>query len=132
MLATSLGTLIAIVLGIIMWQANARARELANRIVKRACQQHQVQWLDESTTLTAWRLRRNAMSSLGIWREFEFEFLDNDTRLKGTLTLLHGAVIDLQLPIEQTKTNTRQESANERSNVIPFPTRPSRPTQQDS
>lgn len=124
MLITSFATLFAVIIGVLSWQANAKARELANRIVKHACKQHNVQWLDESTTLSAWRLRRGAMGSLGVWREFQFEFLENNIRQKGIVTLLHNAVIDLQLVTQTANTQSPLfKPANQITNVIKFPTK---------
>lgn len=122
MLILSFATIFIVIIGVLAWQANARARELASRIVERACKQHNVQWLDESTHLICWRLRRDSTGSLGVWREFEFEFLENNHRQKGKVTLLHHAVTDLQLTSQSDVSQAPLfQSANHVTNVIQFP-----------
>ncbi len=124
--------LIVVGLGIVLWQSNARDRELATRISKKMCERHHVQFLDGTAILDQFRLRRNETGRLGFMRRYHFEFYNGTERLKGKITIFHHEVSELYLENPLPETNLPKErdifnSANEVSNVIKFPGQPKDP-----
>ena len=59
-----------------LWWTGARARELAVGYARKACQQRQVQLLDQTAGLARARMRRDASGAYCLEREYRFEFTD--------------------------------------------------------
>ena len=80
------------------WLDSLRALETARHAGKRACNSAGVQFLDDTVTVTALTLRRNAVGQLAIRRTYRFEFSDTgDNRLEGTLILLGARVESVEM-----------------------------------
>jgi len=80
------------------WLDSLRALETARNAGKRACNSAGVQFLDDTVTVTALRLRRNAAGQMTIRRTYRFEFSDTgDNRLEGTLVLLGARVESVEM-----------------------------------
>jgi len=80
------------------WLDSLRALETARNAGKRACNGAGVQFLDDTVTVTALTLRRNAAGHLTIRRTYRFEFSDTgDNRLEGTLVLLGARVESVEM-----------------------------------
>jgi len=58
------------------WLDSLRALETARNAGKRACNSAGVQFLDDTVTVTALTLRRDAVGHLAIRRTYRFEFSD--------------------------------------------------------
>lgn len=56
------------------WYAGMQAREMAIAAGRRACQEAQLQFLDETVAQTGQRLARDTDGALGIERNYRFEF----------------------------------------------------------
>jgi hypothetical protein len=85
---------IAIVLGFIAilayWLNAMRSHELARTAGKRACQEAQVQLLDDTVEVVQVRVRRDPGGRLAFYRTYRFEFTtDGDVRHHGQVTI-HG------------------------------------------
>lgn len=73
-----------------LWWTGSRARELAIAHARSACQQRQVQFLDQTVALSRIRPVRNASGNQCLMRTYRFEFTDHaDYRDTATL-VLHG------------------------------------------
>ena len=107
------------------WQANARARELANNVAEQVCERDDLQFLDGTTTLNHLRLKRNSAGRLTLIRRFHFDFFNGHERLTGKITVSDNKITDIyieKLPAEPAIQPTNLfKPANEVSNVIPFP-----------
>ena len=80
------------------WLDSLRALEIARNAGKRACNGAGVQFLDDTVTVTALTLRRDAVGHLAIRRTYRFEFSDTgDNRLEGTLILLGAWVESVEM-----------------------------------
>lgn len=80
------------------WLDSLRALETARNAGKRACNGAGVQFLDDTVTVTALALKRNAAGHLAIRRTYRFEFSDTgDNRLEGTLVLLGARVESVEM-----------------------------------
>ncbi len=80
------------------WLDSLRALETARHAGKRACTSAGVQFLDDTVTVTALALKRNAVGQLAIRRTYRFEFSDTgDNRLEGTLVLLGARVESVEM-----------------------------------
>jgi hypothetical protein len=118
--------LIVVGLGVVAWQANARARELATRISKQMCERHDMQFLDGTTILDRFRIKRGDNGRLGFVRHYHFDFYNGIERLKGRVTIFKNEVTELFLEnplpdLEPPKQRDLFRPANEVSNVIEFP-----------
>jgi hypothetical protein len=74
----------------VAWWFNAlRAREVALRAARAACQRHDLQLLDETVAVVRLRPARDAAGRVGLRRWFRFEFSDdNDNRREGSVEVL--------------------------------------------
>jgi len=124
----TLSTIIAFIIiffAVMLWQSAARAREMANRICKYQCKQHDVQFLDGTTVQEKWAWCRGDDGKLGIMRRFHFSFYNGKERLKGKITIFKNEVTELylenSLPTMKHHDMNLFTPANETSNVIPFP-----------
>lgn len=118
--------LILIAIGVALWQTNARARELANHTSKKVCAQQNLQFLDGTTILDRFHIKRADSGLLGIIRHYHFEFYNGSERLKGHITIFKNEVIELYLETPLPDLHKREQrdlfdSANETSNIIQFP-----------
>ena len=75
-----------------------KAREIAHAAARRACEQAQVQFLDDTVSQSALRLARNDEGRLILERHFRFEFsTTGDDREQGRVRLLGNRVQDVNL-----------------------------------
>ena len=80
------------------WVDGMRARERAVRAAARACEEEGWQLLDETVSSVRVRPQRCEDGSLGLRRDYRFEFTDTgDNRRSGHLTVEGGQVKLLQL-----------------------------------
>lgn len=120
--------ILLLVIGIILilWQANARAREAANVFCKEACKQYEVQLLDGTIALQEIKFKRRDDGKVGFLRRYQFDFYNGEQRLTGKIATFQQVVIELYLekPFTDDTPNKRNmfNPANQTtSNVIPFP-----------
>jgi hypothetical protein len=74
--------------------AALRNKELARAAGQRACEQADVQFLDDTVELTKLRLRRGESGGLTWYREYRFEFTnDSAYRYRGQVTMLGRRVL---------------------------------------
>lgn len=92
--------LIAIpVLAVRLWWTGSRARELAIAHARKACQQQQVQLLDQTAGLARARLKRDAAGAYCLEREYRFEFTDQGQfRDSASVTLLGHRLKKIHFP----------------------------------
>lgn len=80
------------------WLDAMRGKELARAAGRRACEQAQVQFLDDTVELVRVRVRRDARGHLGLRREYRFEFSDDGAdRRGGEIALLGRQVLRVVL-----------------------------------
>ena len=88
-----------------LWWDGLGAREVALHAGKDACNQHGVQFLDESVVLSKIRLARDFHGTIRVERYFRFEFAtDGATRHQGRIQILNRTVTRLEMdpyPIEK-------------------------------
>jgi len=83
------------------WQNALRARDLARALGHDLCAKAGVQLLDQSVTLSALGVARNAEGSLRLRRNYAFEIsLDGRDRHRGGLQMLDGRLLSYSLPFE--------------------------------
>ncbi len=88
---------IAIAIAIIWW-GNTATKEQAIMAAKRACQQANVQLLDDTVALKRYRLVRDSAGNIRIARLFVFEFsLMGDERKQGFVTFVGTQIRELNL-----------------------------------
>lgn len=80
------------------WLDGMRAKEVAVVRVRQACDQHNVQLLDETVAQVRLRLRRDGSGRVRLLRGYEFEFSsEGDQRSGGYIELLGRQVVSLQM-----------------------------------
>ncbi|MCC6207921.1 MAG: DUF3301 domain-containing protein [Gammaproteobacteria bacterium] len=80
------------------WYDAMRAKELAREAGRRRCGEVGVTFLDDTVSLTRWRLRRDEDGRVAIWREFQFEFSsDGSARYGGEITLQGGRIRRIEM-----------------------------------
>lgn len=80
------------------WLEAMRSKELARAAGKRACEQAQVQFLDDTVELVRVRVKRDDHGRLGFYREYRFEFSDDGAdRRRGALALFGKRVLRVSL-----------------------------------
>jgi hypothetical protein len=90
--------IVVIVAGIFFWLDSLRARERALKAGRDACQRYELQFLDDTVSVTRVRLGRDEEGQLKIARTYTFEFSDTgDNRRHGAIVMLGGELQDLQL-----------------------------------
>jgi len=92
--------LLILLAGLILWYINdsLKCREKVFRAARRACEQMQVQLLDQSVVRTRLRFSRAESGSLALRREYRFDFsLDGGDRYAGQVICLGQSVIGLYL-----------------------------------
>jgi len=71
------------------WLDAMGTKEIARRVGRRACEDADVQFLDDTVVLTKVRLRWDGRGRLTIYREYKFEFTsDGSCRYGGEITVL--------------------------------------------
>ncbi len=119
--------LVCVLIGVILWHVNSMAHELANRRSKEQCKRHQLQFLDGTTILDSIRFHRDASGQIGLMRRYHFDYYDGEARLQGRISVFRQQVTEFFLDTPTPKQPSTQtnpfNSANEVSNVIPFPKR---------
>lgn len=79
-----------------------RTREIATHIGKRACERHEVQFLDGTVALTHVRLRRDRSGSPRIGRIYQFEFSESgENRRRATISMLGVQLEVLQMNLNE-------------------------------
>jgi predicted membrane metal-binding protein len=92
--------LVLLLLAVAVWfiSESLKARELAYAAARRACEEAQVQFLDDTVSQSGMRLARDADGRATLERYFRFEFsTTGDDRLQGRVRLLGGQVQDVNL-----------------------------------
>jgi len=84
--------------GILFWLDSLRARERALKAGRAACERHELQFLDDTVSVTRVRLGRDDDGQLRIARTYTFEFSDTgNNRRNGAIVMMGGQLQDLQL-----------------------------------
>lgn len=83
------------------WYAAMQAREQAMGVVRRTCHDMEMQWLDDSVSITSMGIKRDAMGRLRLRRIYGFRYLEGDLRIReGVVILLgdqvHALLLDAQ------------------------------------
>lgn len=83
---------------IALWIDSLRARELAVRAGRSACERYSLQFLDDTVSFARMRLGRNVEGELRLARTYTFEFSDTgNNRRHGSIVVLGAEVEDLNL-----------------------------------
>lgn len=86
-------------LAIRLWWTGSRARELAVEHARKACQQRQVQLLDQTAGLARARLQRDATGAYCLERKYHFEFTDHGQfRDSASVTLQGHKLKEISFP----------------------------------
>jgi uncharacterized protein DUF3301 len=84
--------------GILFWLDSLRARERALSAGRAACERYELQFLDDTVSVSRVRLGRDDEGQLRIARTYTFEFSDTgNNRRHGAIVMLGGELQDLQL-----------------------------------
>ena len=84
------------------WSSARAADEAARDYGRRACEEADVQWLDQSVQLIGMRLRRRSDGWMAIERQFRFDYSrDGESRQGGRLVLLGTRLIAFSGPDRQ-------------------------------
>jgi len=90
--------IVLLVAGIFFWLDSLRARERALTAGRAACERYELQFLDDTVSVTRVRLGRDEEGQLRIARTYTFEFSDTgNNRRHGAIVMLGGELQDLQL-----------------------------------
>lgn len=92
--------IVFLLLALFVWfiSDSLKARELAHAAARRACQEAQVQFLDDTVSQSGLRLARDAEGRATFERHFRFEFsTTGDDRQQGRVRLLGGRVQEINL-----------------------------------
>jgi len=90
--------ILLIVAGIFLWLDSLRARERALKAGRAACERYELQFLDDTVSVTRVRLERDDEGQLRMARTYTFEFSDTgNNRRHGAIVMLGGELQDLQL-----------------------------------
>jgi hypothetical protein len=90
--------IVLIAAGIFFWLDSLRARERALSAGRAACQRYELQFLDDTVSVSRVRLGRDDEGQLRIARTYTFEFSDTgNNRRHGAIVMLGGDLQDLQL-----------------------------------
>lgn len=117
---TTVIVLILLAIGVWLWSANTRAREVAIQAVKQACSEQGVQLLDGTTHFNTCKLRRNLNGKLGIIRFYHFEYFDGILRHRGTASVFALKINSIEFENMENLTTKQTTNTN---NVIQFPTK---------
>jgi hypothetical protein len=90
--------IVLIAAGIFVWLDSLRARERALIAGRAACERYELQFLDDTVSVSRVRLGRDDDGQLRIARTYTFEFSDTgNNRRHGAIVMLGGELQDLQL-----------------------------------
>jgi hypothetical protein len=90
--------IVLIAAGIFFWLDSLRARERAVSAGRAACERYQLQFLDDTVSVSRVRLGRDDEGQLRIARTYTFEFSDTgNNRRHGAIVMLGAELQDLQL-----------------------------------
>lgn len=92
--------LLILLVGLILWYINdsLKCREIVLRAARRACDQMNVQFLDQSVVRTRTGLARGESGAMLLRREYHFDFsLDGADRHAGHVVCLGQRVVGLSL-----------------------------------
>mgnify|MGYP001203691505 CR=1 FL=1 len=92
--------IVFLLLALVVWfvSDSLKARETAYAAARRACEQAEVQFLDDTVSQSALRFARNDEGRLILERHFRFEFsTTGDDREQGRVRLLGNRVQDVNL-----------------------------------
>ena len=90
--------IVLLLAGILLWLDSLRARERALKAGRAACERYELQFLDDTVSVTRVRLGRDDEGQLRIARTYTFEFSDTgNNRRHGAIVMLGGELQDLQL-----------------------------------
>jgi hypothetical protein len=90
--------IVLIAAGIFFWLDSLRARERALSAGRAACERYQLQFLDDTVSVSRVRLGRDDEGQLRIARTYTFEFSDTgNNRRHGAIVMLGAELQDLQL-----------------------------------
>jgi len=90
--------IVLIAAGIFFWLDSLRARERALSAGRAACQRYELQFLDDTVSVSRVRLGRDDEGQLRIARTYTFEFSDTgNNRRQGAIVMLGAELQDLQL-----------------------------------
>lgn len=82
--------------GILFWLDSLRARERALKAGRAACERHELQFLDDTVSVSRVRLGRDDDGQLRIARTYTFEFSDTgNNRRHGAIVMLGGELQDM-------------------------------------
>jgi len=86
---TSIILLILIAIALGLWRNSMRAKEIATRIAKIACEKRELQFLDETVALHKLWLKRAPDGFIKFLRTYQFDYYDdNEIRQQSSITLL--------------------------------------------
>ena len=82
--------LIVILLGVFgFWWDSIGVKEVARHSAKQACQQADVQLLDDTVAVSRIRVRRDSTGKLKFYRQYRFDFTpDGEQRFQGKMAFL--------------------------------------------
>lgn len=90
------------------WWHASRAREVAIAAARRACQQCDVQFLDQTVAVQGLRCRRDAQGHWHVWRKFSFEFsVDGANRGQGFVIIQGDRLYDMHLNLDADRLSAR-------------------------
>lgn len=110
---SSILLLILILIGIGLIYSFLKSKEIANTAAQSACENHQLQFLDGTTSFAKIRFKRNHEGRLRIQHYYRFEYFDGESRKTGTILVSDLAVQQINFTHEKQHAST--------SNVIQFP-----------
>ena len=86
------------VLGILYWWDATRSKEIARMASKRACDEADVSFLDDTVALSGFWFKRNSEGRIVFHRRYKFEFTsDIDRRYSGEIIMLGRHVQNIQM-----------------------------------
>lgn len=99
---TPILAIIALVLLIWYWMDGRRAHEAAVRVCKRACEQADLQLLDDTISLNRIKLRRDANGRMKFRRGYRFEYTNDSAERRQGHIVLHGLKVEQIHILDQT------------------------------
>ncbi len=88
-----------------LWYTTMQAREVALGVVRRTCQDMELQWLDEMVSVTSLGLQRDPTGRLRLRRIYGFRYLDADESICIGLVILLGSQVHTVLLDAQGRAN---------------------------
>lgn len=117
---TGLIILIMVALSIWFWESSMRAKELAITASKKACQQHQLQFLDGTAHFQKISVKRNQNRRVRWQRRYTFDYYDGQARLNATITIFDNQILAISL-LPTAKNHPFENHTTTENNVIQFP-----------